>query len=67
EPDVQGWTFADGDGAELSAAMVMAYERRRELTRLGGEARRRAESRANWKANFPSLLRAYAMAVGEAA
>jgi len=66
EPDVQGWTFADGDAAELSAAMVTAYERREELARLGGEARQRAESRANWKINFPSLLRAYAMAVGEA-
>lgn len=65
EPDVQGWLFADGDEADLSTAMVSAYDRRQELGRLGDEARRRAESRANWQTNFPILLRAYAMAVGE--
>ncbi len=66
EPNVQGWLFPDGRAADLSPAMVVAYERRGDLARLSREARRLAESRANWKTNFPSLLRAYAMAVGEA-
>lgn len=67
EPEVQGWLFRDGDGAALRAAMTAVHERRDDLVRLGLEARQRAETRADWKANFPSLLRAYSMALGDAA
>ena len=47
--------------------MVEVIESKQQLGELGRNARELAETRADWKQNFPKLLRAYEMAVAVAA
>jgi glycosyltransferase involved in cell wall biosynthesis len=63
EPDVTGWWFSDGDADALAGILLLALERRQELAGMGIAARREAERRADWKENFPQLLRAYELAL----
>lgn len=58
-----GWLFPDDDDRVLAARIVEAIDRRFELHEMGLEARRLAESRADWKKNFPLLLSAYQSAI----
>ncbi len=59
----QGWWFRDGDVAALSQAIDNALDAREKLPEMGQAARSLAEQRADWKRNFPKLLRAYEMAL----
>lgn len=59
EPGVNGWLFRDGNADDLAAKILYAMENRRELKRLGRQARKTAEARADWQKNFGKLLEAY--------
>jgi glycosyltransferase involved in cell wall biosynthesis len=59
EPGLNGWWFADGDPEDLSRTIETALEDRGKWTMFGQRARRIAEARADWRANFQTLLRAY--------
>lgn len=63
---VQGWLFPDGDADALARAILQALVNREQLIELGRNARRLAEQRADWKQNFPHLLRAYSLALDQA-
>ena len=63
DPGVNGWLFRDGDEGALCRLILLAVENRAQLQRMGGSGRVLAEQRADWKQNFPQLLRAYEMAV----
>lgn len=63
EPGVTGWWFPDGDPDALGDALVQAIVQRERLAEMGIAARRVAERRADWKANFPHLLEAYDLAL----
>ena len=58
-----GWVFPDGNTAALAAALVSAYEQKKQLKDMAKNARLLAEQKADWKKNFQELLRAYEMAV----
>jgi L-malate glycosyltransferase len=62
EESVQGWLFPDGDVPALAQAILNAVDQRACLAKMGAAARQRAEDRANWKKNFPELLKAYEIA-----
>jgi glycosyltransferase involved in cell wall biosynthesis len=64
-PGIEGWLFRDGDEADLASAIEQAAKGRGELKQTGARARRTAEERADWGRNFPLLLKAYQIAVGE--
>jgi glycosyltransferase involved in cell wall biosynthesis len=55
----EGWLFPDGDTNALSEGMISAYKARKILPEMGQKARKLAEHRADWKANFQVLLTAY--------
>lgn len=61
-PGQTGWWFRDGDDSALAAAIVQASQTRGTLPELGRRARQVAEARADWRANFNILLRAYEQA-----
>ncbi len=61
-PGENGWLFPDGDDEALASAITHAWEQRQNLADMGKNARRVAESRADWEKNFPQLERAYALA-----
>ena len=54
-----GWLFPDGDVQALSARILKIVDDRESLVEIGLYARQIAESRADWKKNFPLLLAAY--------
>jgi glycosyltransferase involved in cell wall biosynthesis len=64
DPGVQGWLFRDGDDDDLERLLIQAidegYDR---LSAMGRSARSLAESRADWKRNFPKLVDAYDLAM----
>jgi glycosyltransferase involved in cell wall biosynthesis len=62
QPGVQGWWFPDGDAQELAQGILQALEQHTRLTDMGCAARRLAEEKADWKKNFPQLLKAYEIA-----
>lgn len=64
EPGVQGWLFPDGDAEALAQAITNAFDGRQKLSGMGRAARVLAERRANWETNFPHLLSAYDLALG---
>lgn len=64
QPGVEGWWFRDGEAKDLAAGIVRAVSSRGELVEAGARARATAEKRADWKRNFPMLLTAYQMALG---
>jgi len=64
EPGVNGWWFKDGDTDDLERSLFRAVDEKRDrLPEMGKAARQLAESRADWKKNFPELRRAYSMAI----
>jgi L-malate glycosyltransferase len=63
EPDLTGWLFPDGDAEALAGLFLQACEERSRLAGMGLAARKVAEQRANWNANFPRLLEAYELAL----
>jgi glycosyltransferase involved in cell wall biosynthesis len=60
---VNGWLFPDGDVYALAAAILRAYDRRKNLAEIGRAARATAEEKADWKKNFLKLLEAYDLAL----
>jgi glycosyltransferase involved in cell wall biosynthesis len=62
-PGENGWLFPVDDAPALARAILNAIEQRQRLPEMGRAARRIAEQRADWKANFPQLLHAYEIAV----
>jgi glycosyltransferase involved in cell wall biosynthesis len=63
QPGVQGWWFPDGDAQELAQGISQAFQQRTRLAEMGCAARRLAEEKADWKKNFPQLLKAYEIAI----
>jgi glycosyltransferase involved in cell wall biosynthesis len=64
EPGVQGWWFRDGDLEDLKRTIIRAVDEDRDrLSEMGKTARTLAESRADWKRNFPELICAYNLAL----
>lgn len=61
-PDQNGWLYPDGDSKALEQAILQAYKQRERLAEMGREARKQAESRADWSKNFEKLLYAYELA-----
>lgn len=61
-----GWLFADGSEAALADGLLRAAQPATDLAAVGARARALAEQRADWKLNFPVLLRAYECALGRA-
>ncbi len=61
---VNGWFFPLGDVEALAQSMIRARDLRLQLPEMGRAARLLAEQRADWNANFPQLLRAYELALG---
>jgi glycosyltransferase involved in cell wall biosynthesis len=59
ENGVNGWLFRDGDADDLAEKIFYAIEHRGEFHRLGQQARKTAEERADWEKNFAQLLEAY--------
>ncbi len=57
-PEV-GWQFPDGDAEALARIILQAVAAQDELKAKAAAARRRAEYKANWPANFQQLLAAY--------
>ncbi len=60
-PGENGWWFRDGDATDLSEKMLCAFDARTRLPEMGRAARHIAESRADWRKNFPKLFEAYRM------
>lgn len=64
DPGVQGWWFKDGDTGDLERMIIRTVdEERGRLPGMGKFTRSLAESRADWKKNFPELINAYILAV----
>ena len=64
DPGVQGWLFRDGDHDDLERMLITVLdEKRHHLSAMGRSARSLAESRADWKSNFPKLINAYDLAM----
>lgn len=63
-PGDNGWLFPDGDVNSLAEAILKAYDQRQMLPEMGENARRLAETRADWDKNFPQLEKAYSLAMG---
>jgi glycosyltransferase involved in cell wall biosynthesis len=59
EPGKNGWLFPDSDASALANAILHAIENRHKLLDMGQAARKTVEQRADWKQNFPRLLKAY--------
>lgn len=62
-PGEAGWTFPDGDANALADGILNAWKQRSRLPEMGLAARSIAERRADWKENFPKLLKAYELAL----
>ena len=55
--------FKDGDKEAICEGILRAVRLKDQLAGLGQAARRMAVERANWQANFKSLIQAYEMAL----
>jgi glycosyltransferase involved in cell wall biosynthesis len=55
----EGWVFHDKDAHSLAERMVEIARNRERISACGLNARRKAESNANWQVNFEKLLAAY--------
>lgn len=64
-PGENGWLFPDGDADTLASTILTAVDQRQNLAKMGQQARRLAEERADWQNNFPLLEKAYAIALGK--
>ena len=54
-----GWLFPDGDAEALAEKILHVMEKHDTLGEVGANARRVAETRADWTKNFYKLLEAY--------
>jgi glycosyltransferase involved in cell wall biosynthesis len=63
-PGENGWLFPDGNAEALASEILYALDQRQILPEMGRNARKLAESRADWEKNFPELEKAYALALG---
>jgi glycosyltransferase involved in cell wall biosynthesis len=54
-----GWLFPDGDADALAAKILAVIAQREKLAEVGRTARRSAETRADWKKNFGTLMQVY--------
>ncbi|MFN2120042.1 MAG: glycosyltransferase [Anaerolineales bacterium] len=61
--EVNGWLFPDGDANALAERLEQISSRRAELPGFSRRARQTAEEKADWRTNFPVLLRSYEEAV----
>jgi glycosyltransferase involved in cell wall biosynthesis len=59
EDGVNGWLFRDGDVDDLAEKILFAVKNRKSFKKIGEEARKTAEQKADWKTNFGKLLEAY--------
>ena len=64
-PGEQGWWFRDGEVESLVEAISTAVDESQRLPEMGKEAYQLAQQRGNWKRNFPILLKAYDLALGQ--
>jgi glycosyltransferase involved in cell wall biosynthesis len=62
-PGEIGWLFQTGRAGALEDAILHAYAGRNQLPEMGAAARELAERRADWRKNFPNLMKAYQMAL----
>jgi glycosyltransferase involved in cell wall biosynthesis len=58
-----GWSFPDGDFHALAEQMLDKKKQSKKLEKMKGDCRKMIVERADWKKNFPQLLRAYEMAM----
>jgi glycosyltransferase involved in cell wall biosynthesis len=58
-PEQEGWVFQDGDEQGLKENILNAYYQREKLKKMGLNALKLAQKRANWSDNFNILLSAY--------
>jgi L-malate glycosyltransferase len=61
-PGINGWLFAKGMASSLEEAILSACKERKQLSEMGNAARRLAEQRADWRKNFPNIMKAYQIA-----
>jgi L-malate glycosyltransferase len=64
-PGENGWLFPDGNAKALSDAILQAMDQRQSLPEMGQNARKVAETRADWEKNFPLLEKAFSLALGQ--
>ena len=64
KPGQNGWLFPDGDSEALASKIIYACEQHHSLIEMGRNARKLAETRADWEMNFPELEKAYTLAFG---
>lgn len=63
EPGMQGWLFKDNDVDDLSKKIIEVYEQRHHLEDYKKNARKTAETKADWSKNSQLLFHAYEMAI----
>lgn len=63
EEGEQGWLFKDGDAQEFAQKILNAVLQLDKLESMKAGNRALAEQRADWKKNFPVLLKAYEAAL----
>jgi glycosyltransferase involved in cell wall biosynthesis len=63
EQDKNGWMFKTGDSESLAQCIVSIYINKDKFPQIRLEARKTAESKANWKINFQKNLNAYELAL----
>jgi glycosyltransferase involved in cell wall biosynthesis len=61
-----GWLFPDGSVEALAGKILSLLQDREVLSGIGAHARATAETKADWKKNFASLLAAYEQVVQHA-
>ncbi len=57
--DQNGWLFPDGNAEVLAEKIMNAIDHKRSLEQISLNARKTAETKADWSANFSKLLFAY--------
>jgi glycosyltransferase involved in cell wall biosynthesis len=62
-PGENGWLFRDGDAIALADAIMQAVNLPQALPGMGQKARLLAEARADWRKNYPSLEKAFQIAL----
>jgi glycosyltransferase involved in cell wall biosynthesis len=59
EDGVNGWLFRDGNVDDLAEKILFAIKNRKSFKKIGEEARKTAEEKADWRKNFGKLLEVY--------
>jgi glycosyltransferase involved in cell wall biosynthesis len=62
-PGVNGWLVPTGEVQALEDAILQAYASRQKLSEMGIAAHELAQQRADWRKNFPNLMKAYQIAM----